>query len=128
VKSELDLTVRYVETDKSGRVYHANYFIYLDLARTDFLKKANLEYKDIEDKGLFFVAVEVQGKYLQPLNFADKFKVVTILTKIKKASLTFSYEIRRDNDLLFTGETKLALVSSQGRPLRIPDEIVNQVS
>lgn len=128
MKSELELTVRYVETDKSGRVYHANYLMYLDLARTDFLKQAGIKYGEVEKQGVFFVVSQVEAEYLKPIEFSDKIKIVTELKEVKKASLSFVYEMFCQDRLVFTGRTRLAAVSQDGKILRIPDEIIKRIS
>ena len=128
MKSELELTVRYVETDKSGRVYHANYLIYLDLARTQFLKQAGIEYSDVEKQGLFFVVSQVEAYYLKPIGFSDKIRIVTELQEVKKASLSFEYQMFCQDQLVFKGRTLLAAVSEAGKILKIPDEIIKKIS
>jgi len=128
VKSELELTVRYVETDKSGRVYHANYLIYLDLARTDFLKQRGISYKEIEQQGIFFVVSEVSCSYLKPIGFSDRIRIVTRLEETKKASLVFNYQVYRGDTQVFTGKTRLAAVSQTGKVLKIPDEVLKKIT
>ncbi len=39
METSTEIEVRYAETDGMGVVYHANYLVYLEVARTDFLNK-----------------------------------------------------------------------------------------
>jgi len=128
MKSHLTLRVRYAETDKMGRVYHANYLIYLDLARTEFLRERGFSYADMEKNGLYFVVADAQAEYIHPLEFDDQFTITTTLVESKKVSLTFSYVIICQGREVFHGRTRLAAVSPEGKIIRIPDEIIRKIS
>ena len=51
METSTEIEVRYAETDGMGVVYHANYLLYLEVARTDFLNKLGFPYADIEKAG-----------------------------------------------------------------------------
>lgn len=40
--------VNYSETDQMGFVYHANYLVWLDMARTEHLRATGVTYKSME--------------------------------------------------------------------------------
>ena len=42
------IRVRYAETDQMGVVYHANYLIWMEVARTDLCRSLGSAYRDME--------------------------------------------------------------------------------
>lgn len=48
---ETEIPVRYAETDAMGVVYHANYLLYFEVARTDFLRKSGIPMRALSLKG-----------------------------------------------------------------------------
>ena len=50
--STTTVKVRYAETDKMGVVHHANYPIYLELARIEWLNDIGISYKNMEEEGV----------------------------------------------------------------------------
>lgn len=105
-----------------GRVYHANYFVWLDMARTEFLRKLGFSYKEMEDQGLFFVVAEAQIKYLGYANFDEEIEIKLFLKEKRKVSLLFGYELVQTatGKCIVEAETLMALVNREGRPVRLP--------
>ena len=79
---ETEIPVRYAETDAMGVVYHANYLLYFEVARTDFLEKIGYPYARIESEGLMSPVVDVHLKYGSPLRYGDTALVRTKVTKV----------------------------------------------
>ena len=129
MKSSLELRVRYKETDKMGRVYHSNYFVWLDMARTELLREAGISYKEMEEHGVFFVVAETNCKYKNSLAFDDWVTIESWIRDIKKASVDFAYKIINKNtkQLIAEAYTKLAAVSPAGKVVPIPKEILNSL-
>lgn len=118
--------VRYAETDKMGVVYHGNYYLYMEIGRTDYIRKRGIKFTDIEDKGYYMYVTETHCKYIKPAKFEDKIEVETILDEIKGASFVYKYMIRRDDgELLAEGKTKHAFATQEGKPVRMPADIKN---
>ena len=69
---ETEIPVRYAETDAMGVVYHANYLLYFEVARTDFLEKIGYPYARIESEGLMSPVVDVHLKYGSPLRYSSR--------------------------------------------------------
>lgn len=116
------IRVRYGETDNMGFAHHANYPLYLEEARMDLLRKAGLDYTDIESSGLIMPLVSMQFKFIKPLHFDDQMRIVTRLEIPVKLKLKFSYEIfNLHNELMTTASTTLVFVErSSGNPVRPP--------
>lgn len=113
------LRVRYAETDQMGIVYHANYFTWFEMARTEYMRSLGQSYRQIEELGIMLPVAEVSCQYLAPAHYDDELAVVIDLTAIGAASLRFSYQVVRPADglLLALGQTKQAFVGRDLRPL-----------
>lgn len=105
-----------------GVVYYANYLRWFETGRSEFLRQLGVPYSAIEQQGLHFPVTEATCRYSQSARYDDLINIETELSRLGRATLTFSYLIRRENDnaLLATGSTKHACVDRAGRVSRIP--------
>lgn len=116
--------IRYAETDKMGVVYHSNYYLYMEIGRSDYIRKRGLNYSDIEAKGYYMFVTETNCKYFKPAKYEEIITVETILEKIKGAFLQFKYIISSTNgDVLAEGKTSHAFTNLTGKPKKIPEDI-----
>ena len=112
---------RYSEVDGMGIVYHANYLVYFDLGRTEYLRAAGSDYAQLERDGFRLVVVELCVQYLRPARFDDDLRLGVSLAELGRASLTFRYELRDAQDaLLVSGHTRLGCLDTRHRPTRLP--------
>lgn len=118
---EIQLRVRYQETDGQGRLHHANYVNFFEVGRVEMLRAAGYNYRDMERNGIYLVVVEVACQYVQPAWYDDLLTVTTTVDWAKGTRIRHLYEVRRDRDLLATGSTVVASVSPAGKVLRLPD-------
>jgi len=117
------LMVRYAETDQMGIVYYANYLVWFEAARTDFLKSIGIPYRELEKSGIFLPVAEAFCKYLSPAYYEDEITVETYLSKIGNASIEISYKVKREDKVIATGYTKHACTNKEGKIQRIPENI-----
>ena len=66
LKSELNLEVRYYETDQMGIVHHSNYIRYFECGRSQMLKELGLPMERIEADGVMTPVVSVECRYKAP--------------------------------------------------------------
>src|SRR5260370_6585491 len=78
---DIQIRVRYAETDRMGLLHHANYLIYFEQARTELLRQLGLTYKDLEDQGFLLVLTKVGVPYKSPARHDD---VLTIRTTVER--------------------------------------------
>jgi acyl-CoA thioester hydrolase len=125
VKNICSYRVIYGDTDKMGVVYYANYLRWFEKGRSELLRQLGLPYLEIEARGFQFPVVEVTCRYHNPARYDDAIAIETQLTKLKRATLSFSYTIYKNDekDLVAEGETKHACVSATGRIARVPREL-----
>jgi acyl-CoA thioester hydrolase len=117
---EIEIRVRYQETDGQGRVHHANYLTWFELGRVESLRAAGHSYRELEKAGIFLVIAEIQVRYYLPAFFDDVLRLITTKVRAKGARIEHRYQILRSNDLLAEGTTTVACIDSSGRPTRLP--------
>jgi len=117
--------VRYAETDKMGVVYHANYFVWFEVGRTDLLRSAGWTYKEMEAEGLSLPVIEAHCEYKQPARYDDELEIRVAAELASPARVKFSYEVVRLSDALtlVTGHTVHATIDRDGRPCRLPERV-----
>jgi acyl-CoA thioester hydrolase len=115
--------VRYAETDGQRVAHHAVYLVWFEMGRAAYLRAHAVDYNALEDRGLFFVVVEAQAKYLAPARYDDRIVVKTTVDSLQSRVMTVVYEVLRDDEVLCKGMTRLAMLNREGRAVAIPDDV-----
>lgn len=118
---EMEIRVRYQETDGQRRVHHANFLTYFEMGRTEMLRAHGHSYRAFEDAGLFMVVSEATVRYLAPAEYDDLLRLRTRVEKIGAAHIRHAYEVIRGTSILVTGTTTVVCVDREGRVRRLPD-------
>ncbi len=118
---EIEIRVRYQETDGMGVLHHANYLTYFEQGRIELLRACGVSYREMEATGLLMVVVKVECRYHRPARYDDLLRLRTKVTRVTAAKVEHTYELLRDQELLAQGATVLACVDRQGVVQRIPD-------
>lgn len=92
------IPVRYAETDKMAVVYHANYLLYFEDARTRFLEELGYPYARIEQAGYMSPVVSLEVHYGEPLRYGDVAIVRTWVSESRGTKTTYSYEVFKQGD------------------------------
>ena len=119
--------VRYAETDKMGIVYYANYLIWFEVGRTDWLRGTGWTYRSMEEEGVQLPVIEAHCEYRQGAKYDDEVEIRTKGRKLSPVRVQFDYEVvrRADDAVLATGHTVHASIDLTGRPVRMPDRVKN---
>jgi acyl-CoA thioester hydrolase len=123
---EVQIRVRYAETDQMGYVYYGNYSTYYEVARVEALRNLGISYKELEETGVMMPVLENRSKYIRPAKY-DNLLTVKLFLKNKPATrIRFEYEIyNEENTLLHIGETTLVFVDMKtGRPCEAPAHLM----
>ncbi|PLX54257.1 MAG: thioesterase [Desulfobacteraceae bacterium] len=122
--------VRYGDTDKMGFVYHANYFRWFEVGRSEMFRSMGIPYKSIESKGIFLPLSEIHCKFNAPSQYDDILLIETSLDSHYRAGMKFDYQIFGENGdkLLASGYTKHACVDSGGRVVRPPKFLMDSIT
>jgi acyl-CoA thioester hydrolase len=117
--------VRYAETDRMGVVYYANYLVWFEVGRTEWLRDTGLTYRTLEEEGLGLPVIEAHCEYRVGARYDDELEVRTRARLVSPARLAFEYEIVRceDGATVAVGRTVHATIGPTGRPLRIPPRV-----
>ncbi len=115
----------YEDTDMGGRVYHANYFKFIERARSKFIESLNIDQRALllEEKK-FFVVKNITADYQSPAYFGDNILICTTLVELKKASMVLKQEILREDKKIFDCNVRLALLNSSGKPEKFSVDMV----
>ena len=124
LSGEIQIRVRYAETDRMGLLHHANYLVYFEQARTELLRARGVAYKDLEDQGYFLVIVKAEVKYKSPAHYDDVLTIRTTTTRTTPIRLEHRYEVFRDGAVICEGATTLACVDRSGKLQALPDWLV----
>lgn len=122
------LRVRYGETDQMGVVHHANYLLYMEEARTRFLESVGASYAELERRGIGLPVRRTELRFHSGARYDEELTVLTRVGRLRAASVTFEYEIRRGarGELVAGGWIELACVgldSAERKPRPLPDDL-----
>jgi acyl-CoA thioester hydrolase len=116
-----ELRVRYAETDRMGIVYYANYLIWCEVGRVEFMRALGGDYAALEKEGFGLAVAEATVRYLAPARFDDRVRVETTLGAVRSRAVTFDYVISHveSGARLATAYTALVSVDAAGRPVAL---------
>ena len=122
---EVQLRVRYSETDQMGVVYHGNYLPYFEIGRVEWLRDKGVSYKWMEENGIGLPIVSLTLNYKKPARYDDLLTVRTTFKSQTSVKIEFDCEILSEQgELLTTMSIILVFVSFKtGRPTAPPDYI-----
>jgi len=118
---DIQIRVRYAETDRMGLLHHATYFVYFEMGRTELLRQRGVSYREVEDAGHFLVIIDIGCKYKKPAEYDDVLTLRTTVAKVSHVKIVHNYQVFRDGTLLAEGHSTLACVDRDGKPQALPD-------
>jgi len=120
-----EFRVRYSETDQMGVVYHAEYLVWCEVGRTDYIRALGLPYSELERRGTALAVAEASIRYHAPARYDDLVRVETRLTDVRSRAITFEYLIRNGEtgSRLATARTTLVSLDRAGKPVPIPTDV-----
>ncbi len=122
---EWPVRVYYEDTDAQGVVYYANYFRFMERARTEWLRALGVDQqKMLSEERRIFVVVSTRAEFVMPAQFNDELIVTAGLGEQTRASFDIEQNIyrgRQDGDLLLRGGVKAAILDADSmKPQRGP--------
>ena len=108
-----------------GFVYHANYLIWLDMARTEHLRQCGYTYRELEEAGIFLAVTEARLRYRQPARYDDLVRIRCWVRDLASRRVVFGYAVERaaTNEPLATAETALIALNRSHGLARIPEHV-----
>jgi acyl-CoA thioester hydrolase len=133
--SWIDFRVRYAETDQMGVVYHANYLVWLEIARTELIRRRGASYAELEKQGVLLAVADLSIRYHAPARYDDMIRAEAWLEEVRSRTVTFGYRILRlgeelngEGERLATATTRLIVLGADSRPRKLPKELINTLS
>jgi acyl-CoA thioester hydrolase len=124
---QVQIRVRYSETDQMQVVYHGNYAQYFEIGRVEWLRNKGASYKLMEQNGIMLPVVSLTMNYRKPARYDELLTLKTILKKRSSVKIEFDYELYNENqELLTTGNSILVFVAvNTGKPISPPQYIID---
>jgi len=123
--SRSEVRVRYAETDQMGVAYHANYLVWCEVGRTDYIRNLGVTYAEMEAQGVVLAVSDAQVRFHASARYDDIVRIETRLAGVRSRMVTFSYELSRigaggESQRLATASTALISLDAEGKPLALP--------
>lgn len=117
--------VRYADTDQMGVAYYANYLVWFEVARTEWLREAGWSYREMEAAGFSLPVVEAHCEYHRPTRYDDEIEIRTRAAALSPVRIRFDYEAMAPGHPApaAAGHTVHASLGAGGRPRRLPDRV-----
>ena len=123
---DLELRVRYAETDQMGVVYHTNYLVWCEIGRTELIRNlTGMSYATLEEEGVALAVSELSIRYHGAAKYDNLISVRTSLADARSRSVTFDYVISNteSGERLATARTVLVSLDPRGRPVVMPEHM-----
>jgi acyl-CoA thioester hydrolase len=123
VSCDIEVRVRYAEVDAMGVLHHSRFWVYFEMGRTELLRLCGVSYRDLEERGVYFVVAKCSARFLAPARYDDVLVLTTRIARMGAARIDHAYELKRKEGgaLLATAETTIACVDRAGQIIPIPD-------
>ena len=119
-----NVKVYYEDTDAGGVVYYANYLKFLERARTEALVSLGFSNKKIKDQfGALIIVKSCNIEYKKSAYLEDELTVRSFVKSITKTSFFMNQIITKGDDLIVEAQVHLVFINTDGKPVKIPDEI-----
>ena len=104
------LRVRYAECDPQGVVFHGHFFLYFDVAMTEFHRATMGRYSELGEDGVDMVIAEARARYYGPARFDEELEIEVTVKRIGNTSLTNSFAVSNQERILVSGEVRYVFV------------------
>jgi acyl-CoA thioester hydrolase len=129
MESHSEIRVRYAESDQMGVAYHANYLIWCEVGRTDFIRELGMTYAEMEREGVLLAVSDAHVRFHASARYDDRVRIATRLSGVRSRMVTFSYDISRlapdgsPSERLASATTTLVALDAAGKPAALPPAI-----
>ena len=117
--------MRYAETDQMGVVYHANYLVWCEIGRTEYIRELGVSYAELERRGIGLAVSDLSIRYHAAARYDDLVRVATTLGAVRSRSIAFDYLITRaeTGERLASASTTLVSIDRDGRLISFPGDV-----
>ena len=122
-----NLKIYYEDTDSGGVVYYANYLKFLERARTEALFSIGFSNKKVKETFNSLIIVKSCNiEYRKSAFLEDELTVRSFVKSITKTSFFMNQIITKDKEVIVEAQVHLVFVNTEGKPVKIPDEIYSK--
>lgn len=127
-KTEIIHRVYYNETDQMSRVYHSNYLVWMEKARTEWLRECGISYKNLEDMGIMLPVSELNIKYLNAVEYDEEVHIEIYPENLSRIKVDFKYEFyNKDKSIKFAQSSSTNVFTDKtGKIKRISKELLEK--
>ncbi len=120
-----EFRVRYSETDQMGVVYHANYLVWCEIGRTDFIRELGKPYAELERENVALAVVDARLRFHGAAKYDELIRVTTSLKEVRSRMITFDYLIEHAETglRLVSASTTLASINRDSKPVSLPADL-----
>jgi len=124
---DIEIRVRYAETDQMGVAYYANYLVWFEVGRAEFCRQKGFRYADLEAVGYRLVVSDVHCRYRGSAKYDEVVIIRTRLKHLNKRMITFGYEVLREDgkEAIAEGETQHICTDSKGKAKSLPEKYLH---
>jgi len=124
ITSSTTVRVRYAETDRMGVAYYANYLVWFEVARADWLRERGWTYREMEEAGVKLPVIEAHCEYARSALYDEALTIRTTAVLHSPVRIEFQYDVlKEDGSPAAKGHTMHAAIDAQGRPCRLPERV-----
>lgn len=129
IEDKMELRPRYGEVDQMGYVYHANYVSFCHQARTELLRKLDLNDKYLEDMGIMMPVISFNIDYKKPAHYDELISITTIIKDLPRTRFYFEFLICNEaGQVLSKANSTLVFVNKETRqPKLVPEFILSKL-
>jgi acyl-CoA thioester hydrolase len=121
--------VRFAETDAQGIANNAEFLVWFEVARVDYLSRFRGGYSSLRADGVEALTLEAHARYLRPAYFDDRLTIHARCVDLRGARFRFEYVVERDGERIAEGSTAHACVDAVTlRPTRLPDWLRDEIT
>jgi acyl-CoA thioester hydrolase len=119
------IRVRWAEVDPQAIVFNANYFMYFDVAVTEYWRALGLAYPEgLAAMGLDTLAVKATAEFHRSARYDDEIDLLARIARLGRTSMSIALEIHRGDEHLVSGEIVYVVADATTRtPTPIPDSL-----
>tara|TARA_Y100001933_G_scaffold69065_1_gene70095 strand:- start:1019 stop:1423 length:405 start_codon:yes stop_codon:yes gene_type:complete len=129
-QSNVNIRVRYAETDQMGYCYYGNYAMYYEVARVETLRAIGFNYKSLEEDGVLLPVVDFSIKYLKPAFYDDQLEIICKIPIIPNVRIKFEYETYNEKkEMINFGNTTLVFLNKiSKKPVNCPKPLLDKLN
>lgn len=112
---EVQIRVRYGETDQMGYLYYGNYAQYYEVGRVEMIRSLGVTYKELEeDYGIWLPVVSLDMRFVRPAYYDDLLTVRSEIRELPGEYITFHVEVFNEKKkLVNAGRVRLCFFDAK---------------